>query len=201
VTIISYQEALELGRDLGMDCGDRVWRERALRGAVLAGDENAWRTLYDASYAGLQAYAMWRCAGMRDRADDVVQETWLTAVRRLRDFDPERGSFASWLRGIASHVLHNYWRRARLDAHARSLNGLDRPAPSDPAPQQRETARRIARALAELPERYEAVLRAKYLDQNSVEQIAGLWNETAKAIESVLTRARHAFREAYLNME
>ena len=59
--------------------------ERRLHRAVLAGDERAWRALYDASFAGLDAYVLWRCAGLRDRADDVVQETWLTAVRRIAD--------------------------------------------------------------------------------------------------------------------
>src|SRR5207302_958206 len=73
--------------------------------------------------------------------------------------------------------------------------------PADAALEQREQAERIARALADLPERYEAVLRAKYLDGRSVAEIAAAWDETPKAVESLLTRAREAFREAYLRRE
>ena len=62
----------------------------------------------------------------------------------------------------------------------------------------RERADRIARALAGLNERYEAVLKAKYLEQHSVADIAAAWNESPKAIESLLTRARQAFKEAYV---
>jgi RNA polymerase sigma-70 factor (ECF subfamily) len=58
-------------------------------------------------------------------------------------------------------------------------------------------AERVAEALAGLPDRYEQVLRAKYLDRLTVDQIAAGWGETPKAIESLLTRARQAFREAY----
>src|SRR6516162_4354904 len=94
-----------------MNPSDRVWRERGLRSAVLAGDERAWQTWYDESFAGLYAYVWWRCAGLRDLGDEVVQETWLTAVRRVRDFDPERGCFAGWLCGIAANVLRNQLRR------------------------------------------------------------------------------------------
>src|SRR5262249_4884923 len=54
----------------------------------------------------------------------------------------------------------------------------------------------IARTLDALPERQEAVLRAKYLEQMSVAQIAGAWGESEKAIESLLTQARAAFRLA-----
>src|SRR5258707_6822181 len=99
------------GRGAAMQSNERVWREQVLRRAVLAGDEAAWRSWYEGEYAGLYAYVLWRCAGLRDHADDLVQETWLTAVRRIRRFDPAQGSFAGWLRGIAGNVLSNHFRR------------------------------------------------------------------------------------------
>jgi hypothetical protein len=57
-----------------------VGRERGLRSAVLAGDERAWKLWYDESFDALTVYVTWRCAGLRDLTEDVVQETWLTAV-------------------------------------------------------------------------------------------------------------------------
>src|SRR5437764_5781444 len=85
--------------------------EQRLHRAVLAGDERAWRTWYDASFAALDAYVLWRCAGLRDFADDVLQETWLTVVRRIADFDPQRAPFIAWLRGIAAKVIRGQLRR------------------------------------------------------------------------------------------
>jgi RNA polymerase sigma-70 factor (ECF subfamily) len=186
-----------------MNPSDRVWRERGLRNAVLAGDERAWQTWYDESFEGLATYIAWRCAGLSDLGAELVQETWLTAVRRLRAFDPEQGSFAGWLRGIAAHLLRNHFRRqARRGRLDQSLNGQVRSAPpAERVLEQRELAERIARALSTLPERYEAVLRAKYLDQQSMAQIAESWNETPKAIESLLTRARQAFRQHFGKLE
>ena len=174
--------------------------ERGLRHAVLRGDKEAWSTLYDASFAALDAYVLWRCAGLRDVADDVVQETWLTAIRRVKHFDPEQGSFAGWLRGIAANVLRNHFRR-----HDRRNGQMLRPAQdaaaADQEAERREQAEKVARTLADLPERYEAVLQAKYLDGQSIAEIAGVWRESPKAIESLLTRARHAFRDAYRQEE
>ncbi len=177
-----------------MESNERVWREQGLRRAVLAGDEHAWRAWYEEEYASLYAFVLWRCGGLRDHADDVVQETWLTAVRRVRRFDPDRGSFAGYLRGIAGNVLRNHWRCQ--DRHrAAALNGhLAAPATDV---RQRDQAERIARALGLLPERYENVLRAKYVDGQSVADIAAASGDTAKAVESLLTRARQAFREVY----
>src|SRR5438477_7409413 len=136
-----------------MNPSDRVWRERGLRSAVLAGDERAWKLWYDESFDALTAYVNWRCAGLRDLTEDVVQETWLTAVRRIRSFDPERGSFAGWLRGIAANIIRHHLRRIRANHQFTALDGADRPAPIDTSLEQRETAERIARALAGLPER------------------------------------------------
>ena len=184
-----------------MDSSDRIWRERGLLSAVLAGDERAWRTWYEESFQPLYAYVHWRSGGLPERADEVVQETWLIAVRRIRSFDPERGSFLAWLRGVATNVLRN---RARSEngraGRVRPLEEdrpLGRPNPVDGA----ELAERIGAALGSLPDRYEAALRAKYLEEQTVLEIAGAWNETPKAIESLLTRARQAFREAYTRLE
>jgi RNA polymerase sigma-70 factor (ECF subfamily) len=179
-----------------MPTQDRLWRERGLRDAVLAGDERAWQTWYEESFAGLYAYVHWRCGGLREAAEDIVQQTWLTAVRRIRRFQPEQGCFSSWLRGIAANLLRKHFYRDRTRSFQASSQ-TDCPAPEDRSLEVREQAEAIARALAALPERYEAVLRAKYFDQQSVEEIASLWNETPKAVESLLSRARQAFREVY----
>jgi RNA polymerase sigma-70 factor (ECF subfamily) len=174
-----------------------TWGERAIRDAVLAGDAGAWRRWYDAHFERLAGYVRWRCGGLRDLADDVLQEAWLAAVRRLRKFDPAKGTLFDWLCGIASNAARNAIRaRLRQKARARPLGATDdrpRAGPADPT----ERAERVAAALAALPEHYEAVLRAKYLDGLSVNEVAARRGESPKAVESLLSRARQAFREAY----
>jgi RNA polymerase sigma-70 factor (ECF subfamily) len=177
-----------------MENYDRSGREQALRRAVLAGDETLWRLWYEEECTCLYAYVLWRCGGLRDRADDMVQETWLTAVRQMRRFDPAKGSFAGWLRGIAANHLRNNFRSERR-RHKESLNG--HAAAPDGERQRREQAERVASALSRLPDHYEAVLRSKYVDGLTVAEIAALSRDTPKAVESLLSRARQLFRETY----
>ena len=168
--------------------------EATLRQAVLAGDEYAWRLLYDREFEPLHAYVTWRCGGRGDMADDLVQETWMVAVRRVRDFDPQRGTFLQWLRGIAANLMKNFFRlRSTVAVHELP----DLPARFDADAERREQSQRIAVVLAELPETYENVLRAKYLDGRSVDEIAAEFGQSPKAVESLLTRARQAFRTAF----
>jgi RNA polymerase sigma-70 factor (ECF subfamily) len=170
---------------------ERVAQERMLRRAVLAGDEQAWRVLYEGACDGLYAYILWRCGGLRDRAEEVTQETWLYAVRRVASFDPARASFVAWLRGIAANLLRN---RARRDARRHTVSIEAETVAREP---ERAEAEHIASALASLPPRYEAILRAKYVDGLPVAGIAAQTGSTPKAVESLLGRARQAFRDAY----
>ncbi|MHC4399892.1 MAG: RNA polymerase sigma factor [Planctomycetota bacterium] len=186
-----------------MGSHDRVDRERLLRRAVIAGDQRAWEAWHGETFAPLYQYVHWRSGGFADLTDDVVQETWLIAVRRIRKFDPRQGSFLAWLRGIAANVLRN-----RLREHGRRSRG-ERPHRGDACREspvekeliQRERAERIAAALAELPEHCEEVLRAKYLDGASVARIAEASGRTPKAVECLLRRARQMFRTKYQALE
>jgi RNA polymerase sigma-70 factor (ECF subfamily) len=172
----------------------QIERQAWLRQAALSGDESAWRSLYDESFEALDRFVLWRCAGRRDAADEVVQQTWLIAVRRLKAFDPQRGMFVDWLRGIATNELSNYQRRVRRDGRQSSLDGNDEvPQGGEPLAESQEADE----LLAALPARQQAVLRAKYLDGESVAEIADQWQETPKAVESLLARARLALRRLY----
>lgn len=185
-----------------MNSDDRVQRDRLLRAAVLAGDQQAWQAWYEEAYEPLLRYVHWRSGGLDELAEEVVQETWLVAVRRVRAFDPRQASFLAWVRGIAAHVLRNRLRRRRREKGGGSAFVRENGAclPLDPANEEiarRERAERIADVLADLPQHYEAVLRAKYLDGSSVAEIADASGQTPKAVESLLARARQAFREKH----
>lgn len=182
-----------------MQSENRVHREEMLRRAVLAGDESAWREWYSEVFDELDRFIVWRCGGCRHDADEVVQETWLTAVRQIRSFQPRQGSFVAWLRGIAANVRRNHLRSTRRLSNRESSTGEEfvDGARSELAADEQERSQHIADVFDSLLERQESVLRAKYFDELSVAEIAAAWNESPKAIESLLSRARDAFRERF----
>ncbi|MGL4424252.1 MAG: sigma-70 family RNA polymerase sigma factor, partial [Gemmataceae bacterium] len=109
-------------------------------------------------------------------------------------FPPHETAFAKWVGGIAMNVLRHQLRsRARYRRRVEPLGSIDVAAKAD----DHHRAERVAAALEKLPPRYEEVLRAKYLDRQTVEEIAAATGDTVKATESVLSRAREAFRVQY----
>jgi RNA polymerase sigma-70 factor (ECF subfamily) len=185
-----------------MDSDDRVLREEMLRREVLSGSEQAWRVLYGETFDNLYNYVLWRCGGRRDWADEIVQETWLTAARRMRKFSPRQGTFLAWLRGIAANVLRNHLRRQKkfYQTQRPAEATVDKSSLVELNQSDCQQQEQIAVVLSALPDRHEAVLRAKYLEGLSVAEIAVSWNATPKTIESLLSRARAAFRDSYQNM-
>jgi RNA polymerase sigma-70 factor, ECF subfamily len=173
--------------------------ERVLRDAVLAGDERAWAVLFETNFAGLYAFAR-RRTGSESIAEDIVQECFLVAVRRMKDFDPTRGSFGSWLLGIASNLIRNEERTERnRDEKRLAAAGRLHPRTAAAAPPggALDLLEEITLVMAGLPVHYRQVLLAKYEEGLSVEDIGRRSGESAKAVESLLSRAREAFRAAY----
>lgn len=199
----SARPAIQSSEHHPMDDAERTWRDRALRDSVLAGDESAWRVLYDRAYAPLLAYVRCRVAGDAVRTDEVVQETWLVAVRRIGRFDPGRGSFEAWLVGIAQNVLRNERRRmARQRAEvATDAADVAELASESVRPDEAIVRARVSLTFASLSSSHRAVLRAKYAERRSVDAIASAIGRSPKAVESLLSRARAAFRATFRALE
>jgi RNA polymerase sigma-70 factor (ECF subfamily) len=177
------------------------------------GRPDAWRTLYDAFAQRVwQGVARLLGPGANDVAD-VVQETMLAAARSARTYDDAQGSLWNWLWGIARiQVSIHYRKQKRHDQLKQAgdwlaasggrlahwLDGID-PAPADLL-ESAELAVLVRLALAELSAEYEMLLTAKYLDGESVEQIAARERSTETAVRSKLARAREAFRKVFLRL-
>jgi RNA polymerase sigma-70 factor (ECF subfamily) len=82
--------------------------------AAQQGDAEAFAALVGRHHRGVRACLV---ARMHDphEAEDLAQEVFLTAYRKLADFDAER-PLAPWLRSIALNLLRNHWRKFRAQA-------------------------------------------------------------------------------------
>jgi RNA polymerase sigma-70 factor (ECF subfamily) len=124
--------------------------DKALAERAAAGDEHAWREIYTATREHLFGLLVYQL-GSREEALDVLQETYLQAVRGIHAYEG-RGSLESWLCGIALRRSLDWKRRIfrRRSKEEPSLDDAEELAGEAGSP---EESRAIARALAELPDR------------------------------------------------
>ena len=177
--------------------------ERLLASRAAAGNEVALATLYDRYADSLFAFIYHRLHGNRADAEDLFQETWLAALRFLRSYRGQTPMFF-WLCGIARHKIADHFpRRARvMSAGDPKISGNRLSALVDQAPlpeelvERTETRTTVVKALALLPTEYRAALMARYVNGQSVGEIANELGRSYKAAESLLSRARTKMREA-----
>jgi len=184
--------------------------DRQIAAGLQAGKSEAWSALYETHFE-----RVWRLAGRmigRDASSvaDVVQETFLSAARSVRTFDPGRGPLWLWLAGICRNQVAAYFRTRRRadrvkaggDLHSAVLGQWARrlqqaeATPSE-AYLSAEEASLVRLTLANLPSEYQLLLTSRYFEDVPVDEIAKDTSCSVVAVRSKLARARRAFREAF----
>lgn len=187
-------------------------RDKRLCRRVLAGDREAFDEFFEAYFPGLYRFAMARLGQDHDDAEEVAQASLCKAVSKLHTYRGE-ASLYSWLCAFCRHEISAHYRRLgrspRLEllaeespdfrAALESLAGTTRNEPEQSV-HRREVARLVQAILDGLPPHYGDVLEWKYFEDLKVNEIATRLGTTAKAAESLLTRARVAFRDAIAAM-
>ena len=150
--------------------------------------------LYEEALPAVYGYFTRRC-GDRATAEDLTSDTFLAAMDAARKPAPPPMT-VPWLIGVARHKLADHYRR-RHDRFTVPVAEL--PEPVDPVDEwDTELNRIVAEAvLARMPEHHRTVLALRYLDDCSVGECAELIGRTVHATETLLVRARRAFRSQY----
>jgi RNA polymerase sigma-70 factor, ECF subfamily len=190
-------DSLEVGHSLVPARADGENAEQALAFAVARGDLRAWETFFAqyAPWAYRFAYRHVDCN--RADAEDLCSEIMTAAARSLHRFDARRGNLDLWLLGLARHRLAHFLRRRRPEQPV-PLDSLAEEASSEPSSTAEALHRDLVnRALASLSPRQSSLLVGKYVSGYTMEELARATQSSVKAVESLLSRARAAFRTAF----
>ena len=182
--------------------------DRKLVKRMLAGDERAFDEFFDGYFPRLFRFARSRMNNDEDAAEEVAQATICRAITKLNTYRGEAALF-TWLCTFCRNEISAWFRKNRSSRQRVALiedapevraalesaaAGFD--APGD-ALERADIARLARVALDHLSLRHAHALEWKYLDGLTVREIANRMDCSAKAAESVLTRAREAFRDVF----
>ncbi len=160
--------------------------DRELIEASRSGDRSAFARLIERHQRAVYAVAF---SATRDRslADDVTQDAFVTAWRRLADLrDPER--LPAWLCGIARNVARDARKRRRGEV-LEDVEIAGETTPYD-AITDAECERIVAAALGEMPEVYREPLVLFYYEERSVDDVARYLGLSAATTHKRLSRGR-----------
>lgn len=166
---------------------------------LAAGEEAAFREFHELYFNRLYQFLLVVTRGQEQEAQDALQETLLRVVRYVRRFESDE-VFWSWLKVVARtaardggrqrrryfHLLQNFARRRRNDDHESLATDDNR------------LSALLDESLEELDPPDRRLLAGKYLDGETIKELAALTGLTDKAVESRLGRLRRRVRELML---
>jgi len=176
---------------------------------LLAGDERAFETFFADHFSMLYRLALTRLGGNVADAEEVAQASLCKAVGKLETYRGE-AALATWLATFCRHEIWALQRKRRQAPQVSlvedtteiraALESLASIALDDPEAEARrnEIGRLVQVALDQLPPNYGKVLEWKYLRDQAVKEMAPRLGLSPKATESLLARARLAFRDAFV---
>lgn len=128
-------------------------------------------------------------------ADDLGQEVFLRAYRGLVGFEG-RSRFSTWLYRIAYNVFLNHRTRSKqLDALPQGFETRAAAPKNELSPERCDMRRDLAGAIAELPDRYRAVVTLYYLEDVSYPEIAEVLDLPLGTVKTHLHRAKKLLRQ------
>lgn len=184
--------------------------DRALARRISAGNKDAFEEFFREYFPRLYRFTLIRVNGDAALAEEVVQRTMCVVVRKLQGYRGEALLF-TWLCQICRNEMSSIFRERGIAARGEApfednpavqaaLASLSLDLGPEKSRSNDEVARFVRVTLEYLPTRYACALEMKYIRGCSVDEIGEQLNISSKAAESVLSRAREAFREGFRSL-
>jgi RNA polymerase sigma-70 factor (ECF subfamily) len=164
------------------------------------GDTDAFGVLVTRFSAAVRSLCLLRAADP-SRADDIAQQVFLTAWRRLNDLS-EDGAFWPWLESITRHHLMNEWRRLQRERGLKqkyTVGWLAQAETEDCSPEDAEDLARRVKSLRScidgLPPELKKLVKLRYDENHSSQEISTMVGRSADAIRQTFVRVREKLRE------
>jgi len=182
--------------------------DRSLVKGMLAGRESCFDEFFDSYFPSLYRFALTRVRGNEDAAEEIAQSTICRAITKLHTYRGEAALF-TWLCTFCRHEVSAFFRKNRISRESvdlieevpavrAALESIGAELETPDAIYDRDELARLARVvLDQLAPRHARALEWKYLEGLPVNEIARRLDVSPKAAESVLTRARNAFRDLF----
>ena len=176
--------------------------DREAVAAVRAGDRDAFRPLVEKHSRTIFRLGF-RMTGNEQDAEEVVQETFLRAYRKIGDFE-SRANFGTWLYRIASNCALDLLQRRKLHQQNTPLqdeDGVELPLPATgPGPERLllsgELKRKLAEAMAELTAAERTAFVLRHFEGQSIDEIGKTLDLKENATKNCIYRAVQKMRRA-----
>lgn len=173
-------------------------QEALLVDGLRAGRRDAFEQLYERYRMRIYNLTL-RIVQSPEDACDITQDVFIKAFRKLPESPVSGPHLTPWLYRVAVNASYDHLRTRKQHGDIDDLNS-DAPAMPIDTFEQAEMGRRVEQTLAGLSERHRTVLILKDIHGLRHDEMAEILDVSRGATETLLFRAREAFRTRYLEL-
>jgi RNA polymerase sigma-70 factor (ECF subfamily) len=146
--------------------------------------------LFNEHVKPLYAFVTYR-VGNRAAAEDITAQVFEKAWSSLGNYDPDKGSFSSWLYTIARNCVVDHFRRQQRNQESVLHDDMGGGSSQNPQHhlEEKELRRELGMALGSLDEREREVIAMKFGGSMSNKDIAAVLELTPTNVSTILYRS------------
>lgn len=161
-------------------------------------DEGAFTELYEHFFPRVYKFLLKRTLDST-LADELVSDTFLRCFQHLKDYDPERGAFSTWLFRIAQNAMNKRYGSREFTTETAWDEAFDPAGPDSETPEQQvlsdERSEALRRAIKQLPERQQQILEMTYWLEMKSNEIGEALGMAPSSVRVALKQARDSLRK------
>lgn len=160
------------------------------------GEREAYAEVYRLYYRRILSYVFAR-TGNESVAEDISQETFLGAFKRIPEFDGTAQAFASWLFRIAHNITADHYRREGRRKKAYQSGKLLDVGPGTPEDATIEAFehQQVREAMGRLPSQQREVLLLRFSGRLSTREMSNVLGKSENAVKVLQHRALNRLKK------
>jgi RNA polymerase sigma-70 factor (ECF subfamily) len=177
----------------GKPYNTKAMDEKHIINQILSGDTGKYRLLLERYQPGLIRHCLVMVHDY-EAANDITQQATIKAFFQLKRYDNSY-RFSTWLYKIANNICIDFLKKRKNI----SLDDIPEPASTILSPEEQaeehEAAKKLHKAVAQLPVKYQSVISLYYWEERSYEEIANIMQKPIGTIRTWIRRAKEQLKE------
>ena len=165
-----------------------VDQQKSLVSRWKQGNSQAFQALYDEFFGAIYRFVYYRVSH-RETAEDIVSDVFLKAVARIGQFDEAKGTFQSWLYGVARNAVVDHYRTHKETQDLEDAGDIGSSHDVGGDVDRGRELEKVRAYLNTLPEDSRDIIMMRVWDDLSYAQIAEIIGKSEEACKMAFSRA------------
>ena len=164
------------------------------------GDNEAFGSIYDAFLTDIYRFIYYKVQN-QGVAEDLTEDTFLKAWKKLDSYKKEKHPFSSWLYRIALNTVIDYTRKEHVHFEEIEVFLKDEKMDTKEQTEQYYNKKILESVLSKLPEAQKEVVILRYINELDYSEISEIVGKSEQAIRTLVSRGLQKLKDVIKKLD